>query len=113
MAVPRGVLVERGHVPAREPDPPWTEEAIRGLLAAAGFETATVEEQEVAYRFAGADELWLYVSELLGPVAAAVARLDDGERHAVRAEIEAATPPDGAGFVLPGLSLNVLATVRA
>ena len=45
------------------------------------------------YRFADADELWFFVSELRGPVALALAELDDDERAAVRAEIEAARRP--------------------
>ncbi len=105
MAVPRGVLVERGHLPQRPPEPPWDAEAIRMLLREAGFATAVVEELPVAYRFADADELWLYVSELLGPVAAAIGRLAAGERAAVRSEIEQRVP----GLALSGRSLNVLA----
>jgi SAM-dependent methyltransferase len=112
MAIPRGVLVERGHLPPREPDPPWDEAAIRALLEAAGFGTTTVEEQEVAYRFADADELWLYVSELLGPVATVVARLDEQERRRIRALVEAASPRSESGYALPGRSLNVLTELR-
>jgi SAM-dependent methyltransferase len=112
MAIPRAVLVERGHLPAREPDPPWSEDAIRALLDAAGFGATTVEEQEVAYRFADAEELWLYVSELLGPVATVVGRLDEAERRRIRALVEAASPRAGSGFELPGRSLDVLAELR-
>jgi SAM-dependent methyltransferase len=117
MAVPRGVLVDRGHLPAREPDPPWDETAIRALLGAAGFEAAEIVELPVAYRFADADELWLYASELLGPVAAAIAKLDEEERAAVRAELERQTPrsPEG-GYALEGRSVNVssrTATMRS
>lgn len=106
MAVPRAVLVERGHLPKREPEPPWDEPAILARLDAAGFPKAEVEELPVAYRFADADELWLYASELLGPVAAVIATLDEDERGAVRAELERRVP----GLALSGRSLNVLAS---
>ena len=42
----------------------------------------------VGYRFADADELWFFVSELRGPLALALGELDESERAAVRAEIE-------------------------
>jgi SAM-dependent methyltransferase len=113
MAVPRGVLVERGHLPARPPELPWDADAIRERLDVAGFGEAEIEELPVAYRFADADELWLYASELLGPVAAAVATLDGRERAAVRAELEARTPKtDSGGYELAGLSLNVVTELR-
>jgi SAM-dependent methyltransferase len=108
MAVPRAVLVARGHLPAREPDPPWDEAAIRALVTAAGFGETVVEEQEIAYRFDTADDLWLFVSELLGPVATTIAGLDEAERGEVRRLVEAATPREGAGYRLGGRSLNVL-----
>jgi SAM-dependent methyltransferase len=113
MAVPRSVLVERGHVPERAPGEPWTEASILELLRAAGFDGGEVEELPVAYRFADADELWLHASELLGPVAAAIARLDEAERRIVRAELEARTPrsPSG-GYELAGRSLNVVTELR-
>jgi SAM-dependent methyltransferase len=113
MAVPRGVLVERGHLPARAPEPPWDAAAIGERLCRAGFGDAEIEAMPLAYRFADADELWLYASDLLGPVAAAIATLDERERDAVRAAIEARTPisPSG-GYELAGVSLNVLAEPR-
>ncbi len=51
------------------------------------------------------------MSELQGPIALAIAELDDEERQAVRATIEeryAAFATNG-GYQLPGLVLNVLA----
>jgi SAM-dependent methyltransferase len=111
MAVPRGILVERCHLPERRPEPGWDAAAIRSLLLDAGFADTEIEEVPVAYRFADADELWLYASELLGPVAAAIGELDETERAAVRAELERRTPrsADG-GYELAGRSLNVITT---
>jgi ubiquinone/menaquinone biosynthesis C-methylase UbiE len=115
MTVPTGVMVERGYLTEqteadarlsarRNPD------AIRELLRAAGFADAEIEEMPVAYRFADEEELWFFVSELRGPVALALAKLDEGERAAVRAEIERRAARVGEGFELGGVSVNVLAT---
>jgi ubiquinone/menaquinone biosynthesis C-methylase UbiE len=113
MTVPADVMIERGHLQEqshaevrlselRNPD------SIRRLLAEAGFGNATVEELPVAYRFANEDELWFFVSELRGPVALALAELDDGERAAVRREIEGRADRDGDGYALGGVSVNVV-----
>ena len=94
MTVPVDVMVERGHLEPRSEaemrlSARRNPESIRSLLAAAGFGEAEIEEMPVTYRFADADELWFFVSELRGPVALALAELPDAERDAVRAEIEA------------------------
>jgi len=112
MTVPADVMVERGHLsPQSEADVRLSErrnpEAIRRLLRAAGFGGAEVEEMPVAYRFADAGELWFFVSELRGPVALALAKLGEGERAAVRREIEARADRDGEGYALTGVSVNV------
>ena len=82
-------MVERGHL-----DPPdeaerrlsarRNPESIARLLAAAGFGEPEIEEMPVAYRFADAEELWFFVSELRGPVALALEQLPDDERAAIR-----------------------------
>ena len=61
------------------------------------------------YRFADADELWFFVSELRGPIALAIDELADAERAAVRAEIESRATRTADGFGLGGVSLNVAA----
>ena len=48
-------------------------------MTTAGFGEPEIEEMPIAYRFADADELWFFVSELRGPVALALAELP-GER---------------------------------
>ena len=107
MTVPAEVLVERGHLRDQ------TEEelklsarrnpgAIRVALADAGFGDPEIEEIPVAYRFADAEELWFFVSELRGPVALALAGLPEGEREAaIQAEIEAAQPAPTPGSSSP------------
>jgi SAM-dependent methyltransferase len=114
MTIPTGVLVERGRLA-----PPNDEElalsrrrnagGIEAAVRDAGFDAVELVEQPVAYRFADADELWFFVSELRGPVALALAELDDEERAAVRAELEARTPRAGEGYELGGVSINVCA----
>ena len=112
MTVPAEVMVERGHL-----QPQTDAEArlsarrnpreIRRLLEEAGFGEVELEELPVAYRFANAEELWFFVSELRGPVALALAKLDEAERGAVRAEIERRADRVGEGFELTGVSINV------
>ena len=115
MTVPAGVMVERGHLPPQSEaetrlSAKRNPASIRRLLADAGFEEAEVEELPVAYRFADADELWYFVSELRGPVALALAKLGADERSAVRAEIEQRADRVGDGFALGGVSINVATT---
>ena len=62
----------------------------------------------VAYRFADAEELWRFVSELRGPVALALAGLTEKERRGVRAEVERRARGAGGGYELGGVSLNVV-----
>ena len=106
-------MVERGHLRPPSADEIRTSEkrnpeTIARLLEAAGFAVPEIEEMPVGYRFANAEELWFFVSELRGPVALALAKLDDAERDAVRAAIEERTRPvEGGGFELGGISLNV------
>jgi SAM-dependent methyltransferase len=115
MTVPADVMVERGHLSPqsdaetrlsarRNPD------SIRALLAAAGFGEPEIETLRVSYRFADADELWFFVSELRGPIALALGELPEEERAEIRAEIESRATRAGEGFELGGISLNVLAS---
>jgi len=113
MTVPAEVMVERGHLaPQSESEVRLSErrnpESISRLLRDAGFGEAEIEEMPVAYRFANAEELWFFVSELRGPVALALEKLDAGERAAVREEIECRADRAGGGFELGGVSLNVV-----
>jgi ubiquinone/menaquinone biosynthesis C-methylase UbiE len=86
-------------------------DTIVPLLTAAGFAEIEVEEMELRWRFDGPDELWTFASELQGPVALAIARLDWHERRQVRAALEerAAAFAPISGYELPGMSINVIA----
>ena len=116
MTVARGVMAERAHLAQPAPDEPGLfsmsdPETIGILLAEVGFARSEVEEMGIRFRFADADSLWAYASELQGPIALAIAKLDDDERKTVRAAIEQGFAPfrQNGGYQLPGLVLNVLA----
>ena len=77
MTVPAAVMVDLGHMPPRRPDrgDPFavrSAEHTAKLLADAGFAHTEVEELPMSYRFADADELWAFASELRGPIALAI-----------------------------------------
>ena len=117
MTVARGVMAERGHLSAPDPEEPGIfslsdPDTIKDLVADAGFAHSELEEAEIGFRFADGDSLWAYVSELQGPIALAIARLDNQERRAVRAALEEryAAFRENGGYRLPGLVLNVLAS---
>jgi SAM-dependent methyltransferase len=110
------LMIERGLMEPLSSDGPGVfalpdAETIGPLLAEAGFGRVEIDEMELGFRFEDADELWVFASELQGPVALAIAKLDDAERHDVRAAIEerAAEFATGDGYELPGLSINVVA----
>jgi len=112
MTVPADVMVERGHLaPQSEAEARLSArrnpESIRALVAASGFAAPEIEETAVPYRFADADELWLFVSELRGPVALALEGLGMDERAEIRAEIESRATRTAEGLELGGVSLNV------
>lgn len=116
MTVARGVMAERGHLPAPNSDAPGLfsltdPERIDALLREAGFARSEVEEMEIGFRFDDADSLWAYVSDLQGPIALATAKLDDAARRSVRVAIEEGYAPfrEPGGYRLPGLVLNVVA----
>jgi ubiquinone/menaquinone biosynthesis C-methylase UbiE len=115
MTVPADVMVERGHLEPRTEaqirlSARRNPESIRALLAGAGFSDPEIEEMPVAYRFADADELWFFVSELRGPIALALEKLPESERTEIRAEIEARATRTADGLELGGISLNVAAS---
>jgi SAM-dependent methyltransferase len=112
MTVPADVMEERGHLgPQSQESLRLSErrnpESIRALLGAAGFGQPEFEEMSVPYQFVDADELWLFVSELRGPISLAIGKLPPEEQAAVRADVEARASRVAEGFELGGVSLNV------
>jgi SAM-dependent methyltransferase len=78
-------MIERGLMEPFSSDGPGMfaladADTIVPLLTAAGFAEIEVEEMELRWRLDGPDELWTFASELQGPVALAIARLDRHER---------------------------------
>jgi ubiquinone/menaquinone biosynthesis C-methylase UbiE len=116
MTLARGVMVERGHLSPLDPTEPGLfslkdPDRIQALLNEAGFAHTEADEMEIGFRFDGGDSLWTYVSELQGPIALAIAKLDVKERQVVRAAIKegyASFRRNGA-YEVPGLVLNVFA----
>jgi ubiquinone/menaquinone biosynthesis C-methylase UbiE len=116
MTFSAGIMIERGLMEPFSSDGPGVfampdEETIVPLLRESGFDAIEVEEMELRWRFENRDELWILASELQGPVALAIGKLEDEDRRAVRAAIEerAAEFAAGGGYELPGLSINVVA----
>jgi hypothetical protein len=116
MTLSAGLLIERGLMERTASDGPGMfampdAETITPLLTEAGFVEVEVEEMELSWRFDGSDELWIFASELQGPIALAIENLDDAERRAVRVAIEerASQFATEGGYELPGLSINVVA----
>jgi hypothetical protein len=77
------------------------------LLERAGFAQVEHAAVDLAYTFAGPDDLWSCVAEFTGPVSLAIAQLPDAETTSIRSEIEAraATFAAGPGYALPGRAL--------
>ena len=116
MTFSAGLLIDRGLMEPSASDGPGMfampgAETITPLLTEAGFGEVEVEEMELSWRFDGSDELWIFASELQGPVALAIEKLDDEERRAVRVAIEerASQFATDGGYELLGLSINVVA----
>jgi ubiquinone/menaquinone biosynthesis C-methylase UbiE len=116
MTFSAGVMIERGLMEPVSPDGPGmfsmsNPDTIVALARRAGFNDVDVEEMNVAWRFDDSEELWIFASELQGPVALTIAKLGDHERSTIREQIEqrAAEFARGRGYELPGLSLNTLA----
>jgi ubiquinone/menaquinone biosynthesis C-methylase UbiE len=97
VAIPTAVLRRRDHMPPPGPRAPGIlalgdEERLVALLTDAGFEEIAVEPVTFVWRFADPSEYWRFLSDAAGAIAMVLARLDDGERAAVRDEIEAGLP---------------------
>jgi ubiquinone/menaquinone biosynthesis C-methylase UbiE len=101
------VLVERGHLPPPEPGDPGIfamgdPERIRELVAGAGFAEPEIEQLEIAWPYADADEHWGFTRKLAGPLADAIDRLDEDERESVRADVRSRIEPLIAQGPVPG-----------
>jgi ubiquinone/menaquinone biosynthesis C-methylase UbiE len=117
MTLSARLMIERGLMEPFSSDGPGMfampdAETITPLLTEAGFGKVEVEQMEVSWRFDSPDQLWIFASELQGPIALAIENLDDEQQRAVRAAIEerASEFATDGGYELPGLSINVVAS---
>jgi SAM-dependent methyltransferase len=111
-------IVERGLVPPMDPkargglfslaDPA----GLRELLGRAGFGDVRIEEVEFHLWFTDIADYWSFVMEFAGAVAILLRSFSDEERAGVREATEQATESfrTDAGYDLPGLSINALAS---
>jgi SAM-dependent methyltransferase len=114
-AIPGVIAVERGHMPAPEPDAPGIfamgdPERVRQLVVGAGFRPPEIEEVDVVFPFEDIDDYWRFITELAGGLAMTIAELDDDEKRAYRDLLEervSAFRTDG-GYRMPGISLAVV-----
>ena len=116
MTASAGVMIKLGVMEAFSSSGPGMftlpdAETLEPLLTEAGFREIEAEEMEVPWRFESSDEFWTFVSELQGPVAVAISKLDERGRRRARAAIEerASDFATNGGYEFPGLSLNVVA----
>jgi ubiquinone/menaquinone biosynthesis C-methylase UbiE len=116
-ALPSRVLSERGHMPAPQSGAPGIlalgdRGVLEGLFARAGFTSLDVEEVAFTWTFEDADDYWAFVNDAAGALAMVIARLDDEERAAVRAQIADELGPfrDGGGIAMPAVSLVAAAS---
>ena len=111
------ILVERGHMPAPEPETPGvfsmaSEERTSGLLDVAGFTSVRAEEVPVRFAFRDLDAYEQWVMDVAGPFAMVVRGLLEDERQVFRARLTKAFVPfatDG-GYELPGVALCAVAS---
>jgi ubiquinone/menaquinone biosynthesis C-methylase UbiE len=116
MTFSAGLMIERGLMEPFSSEGPGVfampdADTVVPLVREAGFDEIEVEEMAQRWRFESRDELWTLASELQGPVALAIAKLDGEERRAVRAALEARAAEFArhGGYELPALSINVVA----
>ena len=80
---------------------------VRSLLTEAGFTDVTIEEVEAPFNFQGFEELWLFPSELAGPIGQVIKGLSDDDRTRVKDAIAAAAEPfrDGEVYRFPAVAV--------
>lgn len=115
-AAAAAALVRAGHLPPPDPSRPGpfalaAEEAIRRLLADAGFTDVRVEPVGVRFPVRDAADHLAIVGDTAGPLALVISALDDAQREALAAELAPALAAfrTGAGYVLPGTALCAVA----
>ena len=109
------VLTQQGHPPQADPFGPGgmfsmaDPDTIRAMVTEAGFKEVTVEDMEVHWKFPTFEDVWGFMSELVGAVATLLTELGDEEIQELRAQLKAAaeTYHSDAGYDFPGVTRNV------
>ena len=116
LAIGGAALRERGHLPPPAPGEPSpfalaSEERILGLLGAAGFTGARVEEVPVVISYRDAGD-YLDVMADTSPAGGVIRGLPAGEREGLERALEGAMAPfaGGDGVDLPGVALCAVAS---
>jgi SAM-dependent methyltransferase len=106
------ILVERGHLPAPQPEGPGvfsmaSQERTRTLLEGAGFGSIRTEDVPVRFAFRDLDDYEQWVIDVGGPLGIAVRGLAQDERDLLSARLEEAFAAltVGGGYQLPGSAL--------
>lgn len=104
-AVPAMTLVQRGHLSLPAPGEPGIfamgdPDLIRDLVTGAGFAEPEIEEVTFDFVHPDFDDVWDALTRLAGPLAMAIAGLDDDElaatREAIRTNAEPYRQADGS-----------------
>lgn len=110
-------MVGAGHLPPPDPDGPGlfrmaSEEATRGMLEQAGFDSVRVEETPVRFPVPGIDEYLEFALDTAGPVAMALRSLSPEDVEALKPQLEEglARFSSDDGYDLPGVALNAVAS---
>lgn len=116
--LPFSVLIDRGYwkPDPRKPNMFFTlakPELISKLVTSVRFPEPVIKRVELRYRFEDADSFWSFMTDLAGPFAMTLAKLDERERATLRAATEERCAPfrSGRGFDFPAIAL-VAATSR-
>jgi ubiquinone/menaquinone biosynthesis C-methylase UbiE len=112
------VMTQEGHPPQGDPWGPGgmfsmaDPKTIETMVKDAGFENVRTQEVPVEWTFADFDEIWSFVTELAGALAALVRELPEDKVGRLRASFEEAvqTFRHGDHFMIPGVTINALAS---
>jgi hypothetical protein len=86
---------------------------LRTLIATAGFADAAIERVPFAFRFAGMDDYWAFLTDVAGAIAMVIARLERHERERVRTDIAELVAPYATGARLEFPAECIVATATA
>jgi SAM-dependent methyltransferase len=114
LALPMGTVMEHLGAPPPEPGTPGVfaladRERLDGMLGAAGFEDARVEEVERAFRFDSFDHYWTVTTDLAAPLRALLANMGDDDRAAIQDKLRAASAEfadEDGGLPFPAAALG-------